>query len=118
MTLILTLAWVQGYEHVLINDNRELGTLTNKKRVHYLDIRAQTVDHVLEDVGGVRLTVVIATELSDQARLYHQLVEQLQGQSSLPGWLVWVQELDNQGEEDLTLGDQEAVILLHEHTDQ
>ena len=45
-------------------------------------------------------------------RLYHQLVEQLQGQVVLPGWLVWVKEVDNQGEEDLTLGDQEAVILL------
>ena len=46
--------------------------MTNERRVPYLDIRAEAVDHVLEDVGGVGLTVVIPTELCDQARLGNQ----------------------------------------------
>ena len=45
-------------------------------------------------------------------------MEQLEGEGPLPGRFVRIQELDNQGEEDLTLGDQEAVILLHQHTGQ
>ena len=53
-----------------------------------------------------------------QCYLGDQLVEQLEGEGPLPGRFVRIQELDNQGEEDLTLGDQEAVILLHQYTDQ
>ena len=66
----------------------------------------------------MRLTVIVSAEFCDQAGLGDKFVEQLQGQGPLPGRLVRVQELDDQGEENLTLGDQEAVILLHEHTNQ
>ena len=72
LTLVLTLTRVQGDEHILTNKKRVYGPLTNERRVSYLDIRAEAVDHVLEDVGGVGLTVVIPTELRDQTRLGNQ----------------------------------------------
>ena len=44
-------------------------------------------------------------------------MQQLKGKGSLPGWLVRVEELDNQREEDLALGDKEAVVALNKHSD-
>ena len=44
-------------------------------------------------------------------------MQQLKGKGPLPWWLVRVEELDDQREEDLALGDEEVVVALHEHSD-
>ena len=65
----------------------------------------------------MRLAVVGAAELCDQPGLDSHPVQKLQGKGPLPWWLVGVEELDDQREEDLALGDEEAVVALHEHSD-
>ena len=64
----------------------------------------------------MRLAVVGPTKLCDQPWLDSHPMQQLKGEGPLPWWLVRVEELDYQREEDLAFGDKEAVVALYKHS--
>ena len=98
-------------------DTGRAGAACGRVEEERLDEESDAVGDKREYLLGMLLHVVVEEEELDERRLDAYLVEDLDGERLLPQRPVHLEELDEQREEDLALGDEQLEVALDEHED-